>query len=92
MRPGAALGFAHGLCIHYRLITPRPDLDVIMVAPNGPGAALRRLYTEGRGMVALVAVAQDSTGGAWPLDLAFAQALGSGRGVLVAAMVMDSSQ
>ena len=56
---GAALGFAHGLCVHYGLIGPRADLDVIMVAPKGPGAALRRLYTEGKGMVALAAVAQE---------------------------------
>jgi len=79
LKPGAALGFAHGLCIHYGLIAPRPDLDVIMVAPKGPGAALRKLYTEGRGMVALAAVAQDATGNAWPLALAYAHALGSGR-------------
>lgn len=79
LKPGAALGFAHGLCIHYDLIQPRADLDVIMVAPKGPGAALRRLYTEGRGMVSLVAVAQDSSGKAWPLALAYAKALGSGR-------------
>jgi ketol-acid reductoisomerase len=79
LKPGAALGFAHGLCIHYELIKPRGDLDVMMVAPKGPGAALRRLYTEGRGMVALAAVAQDATGNAWPLALAYAHALGSGR-------------
>jgi ketol-acid reductoisomerase len=71
--------FAHGLCIHYGLIRPRPDLDVLMVAPKGPGAALRSLYTEGKGMVALAAVAQDATGQAWPLALAYAQALGCGR-------------
>jgi ketol-acid reductoisomerase len=79
LKASAALGFAHGLCIHYGLIRPRTDLDVIMVAPKGPGAALRRLYGEGRGMVALAAVAQDATGGAWPLALAYARALGSGR-------------
>ncbi len=79
LKPGAAIGFAHGLCIHYGLIRPRADLDVIMIAPKGPGAALRRLYTEGRGMVSLVAVAQDSSGDAWPIALAFARALGSGR-------------
>ncbi|WP_426267590.1 ketol-acid reductoisomerase [Sphingomonas sp. LHG3443-2] len=79
LKPGAALGFAHGLCIHYGLIKPRSDLDVIMVAPKGPGAALRRLYTEGSGMVALAAVAQDAAGNAWPLALAYAHALGSGR-------------
>lgn len=79
LKRGAALGFAHGLCIHYRLIKPRADLDVIMIAPKGPGAALRQLYTDGRGMVALAAVAQDPTGDAWPLALAYAKALGSGR-------------
>lgn len=79
LKPGAAVDFAHGLSIHYGLIAPRRDLDVIMVAPKGPGAALRSLYVEGRGMVALAAVAQDATGAAWPLALAFAQALGSGR-------------
>lgn len=79
LKRGAALGFAHGLCIHYRLIEPRADLDVIMIAPKGPGAALRQLFTEGRGMVALAAVAQDPTGHAWPLALAYAKALGSGR-------------
>lgn len=83
LRQGAALGFAHGLCIHYRLIAPRADLDVIMIAPKGPGAALRKLYSEGKGMVALAAVAQDASGGAWPLALAYVQALGCGRaGVL----------
>jgi ketol-acid reductoisomerase len=79
LRPGAALVFAHGLCIHYRLVEPRPDLDVLLVAPKGPGAALRALYQQGRGMVTLAAVAQDSTGAAWPLALALARALGSGR-------------
>ena len=79
VRTGAALGFAHGLCIHYRLIDPRPDLDILMVAPKGPGAALRRLYQEGKGMVALAAVAQDASGAAWPLALAYSRALGSGR-------------
>jgi ketol-acid reductoisomerase len=79
LKPGATLVFAHGLCIHYGLITPRPDLDVIMVAPKGPGAALRRLYGEGRGMVGLAAVAQDATGQAWPVALSLARALGCGR-------------
>jgi ketol-acid reductoisomerase len=79
LRPGSALVFAHGLCVHYGLIRPRPDLDVLMVAPKGPGAALRSLYEEGRGMVALAAVAHDASGQAWPLALAYAHAIGSGR-------------
>lgn len=88
IRKGAAIGFAHGLCVHYGLVAPRKDLDVIMVAPKGPGAALRQRYQEGKGMVALAAVAQDATGRAWPLALALAHALGSGR---VGAGVLRSS-
>ena len=79
LKGGAALGFSHGLAIHFGLIRPRADLDVVMVAPKGPGTALRSLYLEGRGMVALAAVAQDASGAAWPLALAYAGALGCGR-------------
>src|SRR5947209_737689 len=59
LRKGAALGFSHGLAIHFRVIEPRDDLDVFMVAPKGPGSALRSLYEQGKGMYALWAVAQD---------------------------------
>ncbi|HVF83546.1 MAG TPA: ketol-acid reductoisomerase [Sphingomicrobium sp.] len=79
LKEGAAIGFSHGLAIHFGLIQPRLDLDVIMVAPKGPGTALRSLYQEERGMVALAAVAQDASGGAWPLALAYARAIGCGR-------------
>ena len=83
LKPGAALGFSHGLAIHFGLIHPRADLDVFMIAPKGPGTALRSLYEQGRGMVALAAVAQDATGQAWPLALAYAKALGCGRAGLI---------
>jgi ketol-acid reductoisomerase len=76
---GAALVFAHGLNIHFRLIEPRPDLDVVMVAPKGPGTALRRDYEDGRGLIALFAVAQDASGEAHALALSYAAAIGSGR-------------
>jgi ketol-acid reductoisomerase len=79
LRPGSALAFAHGLNIHFKLIVPRPDLDVFLVAPKGPGTALRKLYEQGDGMIALMAVAQDSTGSAEALALSYAAALGSGR-------------
>ncbi|MGH6784227.1 MAG: NAD(P)-binding domain-containing protein, partial [Sphingomicrobium sp.] len=59
LRAGAALGFSHGLSVRFGLVEPRADLDVIMVAPKGPGTALRSLYREGKGMIALWAVAQD---------------------------------
>ena len=76
---GAALGFSHGLAIRFGQIVPRADLDVIMVAPKGPGTALRSLYAEGKGMAALYAVAQDASGAAESLALAYGRALGCGR-------------
>ena len=79
LKAGGALVFAHGLNIRFRLIQPRADLDVILVAPKGPGTALRSLYLEDRGMIALMAVEQDATGGAEALALSYACAIGSGR-------------
>ena len=76
---GAALGFSHGLAIRFQFISPRPDLDVYLVAPKGPGTALRSLYLEGKGMVALYAVAQDASGNAEAIALAYGRALGCGR-------------
>jgi ketol-acid reductoisomerase len=83
IRPGAALGFSHGLAIRFGLIAPRPDLDVIMVAPKGPGTALRSLFVEGKAMVALWAVAQDATGQAAALAKAYGSAIGCGRAGLI---------
>ncbi|HEX8214347.1 MAG TPA: ketol-acid reductoisomerase [Allosphingosinicella sp.] len=79
LRPGSALAFAHGLNIRFGLIEPRPDLDVFLVAPKGPGTALRQLYVQGDGMIALFAIAQDASGSAEALALSYAAALGSGR-------------
>jgi ketol-acid reductoisomerase len=79
LRAGGALVFAHGLNIHFRLIEPRPDLDVILVAPKGPGTALRADYERGSGLIALFAVARDATGEAEVLALSYASAIGSGR-------------
>ena len=84
IRQGAALGFSHGLAIRFGLIEPRADLDVIMVAPKGPGTALRSLYVEGRGMVALWAVSQDASGSARGLALAYGAAIGCARAGLIA--------
>ena len=83
LAPGAALGFSHGLAIRFGQVVPRPDLDVIMVAPKGPGSALRSRYEAGQGMVALYAVAQDASGGAERLALAFGRAIGCGRAGLM---------
>jgi ketol-acid reductoisomerase len=79
LRDGGALVFAHGLSIRFGLVDPRPDLDVVLVAPKGPGTALRRDYERGSGLVALFAVHQDPRGEAQALALAYAAAIGSGR-------------
>ncbi len=83
LRPGSALGFAHGLAIRFQLIAPRADLDVFMVAPKGPGSALRSQFEQGGGMLGLWAVAQDASGGARALALAYGQAIGCGRAGLL---------
>jgi ketol-acid reductoisomerase len=92
IRQGAALGFSHGLAIRFGLIEPRADLDVIMVAPKGPGTALRSLYKEGRGMVALWAVAQDSSGSARGLALAYGAAIGCARAGLIASSFAEECE
>ncbi|HEV2745677.1 MAG TPA: ketol-acid reductoisomerase [Allosphingosinicella sp.] len=79
LREGGALGFAHGLNIRFGLIQPRPDLDVFLVAPKGPGTALRSEYEQGGGLISLLAVAQDASGAAEALALSYAWAIGSGR-------------
>jgi ketol-acid reductoisomerase len=80
---GKTLIFSHGLSIHFGLIKPHKDIDVIMVAPKGPGHMVRRLYVEGKGMPSLVAVYQDRSGAAKRSALAWAKGIGSTRaGVL----------
>jgi ketol-acid reductoisomerase len=76
---GAALLFAHGFNVHFGRIAPPEGHDVIMVAPKGPGHVVRRLYTEGYGTPAVIAVAQDASGRAKELALAYGAALGAGR-------------
>ncbi|MDE0933262.1 MAG: ketol-acid reductoisomerase [Novosphingopyxis baekryungensis] len=83
VRKGATIGFAHGLTIHYKLIAPAPDLDIILVAPKGPGKALRAEYAAGRGILGLIAVAQDASGTARATALAYAGAIGCGRAGLL---------
>ncbi len=76
---GAAILFAHGFNIHYRQIEPRADLDVILIAPKGPGSLVRRQYEEGHGVPCLVAVEKDQSGNALQLALAYAQGIGGAR-------------
>ncbi|MBV8597602.1 MAG: ketol-acid reductoisomerase, partial [Actinobacteria bacterium] len=79
----AALLFAHGFAIHYGLIEPPAGHDVIMVAPKGPGHIVRRLFEEGYGTPALVAVAQDASGNARDLALAYATGIGAARAGII---------
>jgi ketol-acid reductoisomerase len=83
LKEGAALAFAHGLNIHYRLIEPRPDLDVFMVAPKGPGHTVRSEYELGRGVPCLLAVAQNASGTATEIGLSYAAAIGGGRSGII---------
>ena len=83
LKQGAALAFAHGLNIHFRLIEPRPDLDVFMVAPKGPGHTVRSEYVRGGGVPCLLAVAQDASGNASEIGLSYASAIGGGRAGII---------
>lgn len=80
---GKALLFSHGFNIHYNLIIPPADVDVALVSPKGVGRMLRRLFTEGRGLPALIAVQQDATGSAKEIALAYAAGIGSARAGII---------
>jgi ketol-acid reductoisomerase len=80
LKSGAALAFAHGFNIHYGQIVPPPDVDVIMIAPKGPGHTVRSQYEEGKGVPCLIAVYQDATGKARDIALAYAYGIGGARG------------
>jgi ketol-acid reductoisomerase len=79
LKSGAALLFAHGLNVHFNLIEPRKDLDVLMVAPKGPGHTVRSEYKRGGGVPCLIAIHQDASGNAHDLGLSYASAIGGGR-------------
>jgi ketol-acid reductoisomerase len=79
MHEGAALAVAHGLSIHFRLIEPRPDMDVFMIAPKGPGHTVRSEYLRGGGVPCLLAVDQNPSGNALEIALSYASAIGGGR-------------
>lgn len=83
IKKGAALAFAHGFNIHYEQIMPRADLDVIMIAPKGPGHLVRSTYTQGAGVPSLVAVFQDASGKARDIALSYASANGGGRAGII---------
>jgi ketol-acid reductoisomerase len=83
MKAGAALAFAHGLNIHFRLIEPRADIDVFMIAPKGPGHTVRSEYVRGAGVPCLIAVEQDASGSAHEVGLSYACAIGGGRSGII---------
>jgi ketol-acid reductoisomerase len=83
LKRDGALAFAHGFNVHFKLIEPRPDLDVFMIAPKGPGHTVRSEYQKGGGVPSLVAVEQNATGNAMEIALSYASAIGSGRSGII---------
>ena len=83
IRDGAAMAFAHGLNIHFGLIEPKPGVDVIMMAPKGPGHTVRGEYVKGGGVPCLVAVHQDASGKAMELGLSYCSGIGGGRSGII---------
>ena len=83
MKPGAAIAFAHGLNIHFKLIEARDDIDVIMMAPKGPGHTVRGEFVKGGGVPCLVAVDQNASGKALEIGLSYCSAIGGGRSGII---------
>ena len=92
LEPGAALLFAHGFNVHYGRIAPEASHDVIMVAPKGPGHIVRRLYEQGLGTPAIVAVHQDASGKAFDLALAYGAGIGAGRAGMIETTFKDETE
>jgi ketol-acid reductoisomerase len=79
LKKGGVISFSHGFNIRFNQIVPREDLDVLMIAPKGPGHMVRRTYEEGKGTPALLAIEQDASGKAKNLALAYAEGIGALR-------------
>src|ERR1700689_1969848 len=92
LKPGATLLFAHGFNVHFKQIKPRKDLDVVLIAPKGPGSLVRRQYQQGRGVPCLIAVAQDATGKAHAKALDYADGIGGTRGGVVATSFAEETE
>jgi ketol-acid reductoisomerase len=92
LRDGAALAFAHGLSIHFRLIEPRSEINVFMIAPKGPGHTVRAEYARGAGVPCLVAVEQDPSGSTLDLGISYASALGAGRAGIIETTFRDECE
>jgi ketol-acid reductoisomerase len=92
LKQGAVLAFAHGFSIHYNQIVPRPDLDVIMIAPKAPGHTVRNEFTKGGGIPDLIAVFQDASGKAKDIALSYASAIGGGRTGIIETTFKDETE
>src|SRR3974390_668000 len=92
MKDGAALMFAHGLNIHFNLIEPRSDLDVMMIAPKGPGHTVRAEYQRGAGVPVLMAVHRDVSGNSHDLTLSYGSAIGGGGAGIIATTLPQERQ
>ncbi len=92
MKQGAALAFAHGFNIHFEQITPRADMDVIMIAPKGPGHLVRSTYTQGGGVPTLIAISQDASGKAKDIALSYASANGGGRAGVIETSFQEETE
>src|SRR5499427_4919937 len=92
IKKGAALAFAHGFNIHFGQIEPRADLDVIMIAPKGPGHLVRTTYTQGGGVPSLIAVFRDASSLARDIALAYASANGGGRAGIIETSVREECE
>jgi ketol-acid reductoisomerase len=92
IKEGAILAFAHGFNIHFEMIVPRTDLDVIMIAPKGPGHTVRSQYESGAGVPCLLAVHKDISGNARSLGLSYACAIGSGRAGIIETNFKDETE
>ncbi|OUV62127.1 MAG: ketol-acid reductoisomerase [Gammaproteobacteria bacterium TMED119] len=92
IKPGSTMAFAHGFNIHFEQIEPRADLDVIMIAPKGPGHLVRSTYTQGGGVPTLIAVYQDATGTAKQTALSYASANGGGRAGIIETTFQEETE
>ena len=92
IKQGAALAFAHGFNIHFEQVEPREDLDVIMIAPKGPGHLVRSTYTQGGGVPSLIAVFQDASGSAKDIALSYASANGGGRAGIIETSFQEETE
>jgi len=92
LKQGAVLAFAHGFAIHYNQITPRADLDVIMIAPKAPGHTVRNEFVNGAGIPDLIAIAQNASGSAKELAMSYASAIGGGRTAIIETTFKDETE